>query len=130
MREWLRRSGEVLAACLVIAALGWAAHATWLPVRVGGMSMRPALTAGDLALVRLGGSPRPGHIALVESRGRAPMLHRIASIAADGAVHTRGDANPIEDLEPAPLSAVKGSVVAVVPVGNLLQRWRDHARVR
>lgn len=130
MREWLRRLAEMIAAVAVVAAFAWAAHATWLPVRVGGMSMRPALVAGDLAVVRLGTQPIVGQIALVQVDGHAAMLHRIVGLGPDGSVRTRGDANPIDDLEPSSPSAVRGSVVAVVPVGGLLQRWRHRGRVR
>lgn len=98
MRDRLRRLAEPIAVAGIVAALLWGVAITWQPMRVGGMSMYPALSAGDLVLVRR--------------------------------VRTRGDANPIDDRETTPLSAVAGHVTAVVPIGRLLERWRGEGAVR
>lgn len=130
MRSWVRRAAEFFAALAIVAALGWGASANWVPVRVGGMSMSPALVAGDLALVRRDGRVTPGAIVLAREIGRAAVLHRVRLVNRDGSLATRGDANPVDDIEPVSPAAVDGTVEAVIPVGRFLQRWRHGGLVR
>lgn len=130
MRRIVSCAAEMISALAILAVIGWAAHTIWVPVRVAGMSMRPALTAGDLVVVRADASAVPGRIVLVREAGHAAMLHRVVAVNPDGSVRTRGDANPVEDITAAPPSAVRGVVVAVVPVGSWAQRWRHRAAVR
>lgn len=94
------------------------------PVRVAGASMEPALHAGDLVLVSRGRVTR-GDIALLQRPGQGAVLHRIISVHRDGAVRTRGDANPTPDPQPTNKAHVAGRVVCVVPVGRALKRWRE-----
>ena len=130
MRDWLKRLAEPFAVAGIVAALLWGASITWQPVRVAGMSMHPALHAGDLVFVRRGSGVRAGDIALLTSEGHRQVLHRVVETEPDGAVRTRGDANPVDDLDTTPSSAVAGHVTLVVPFGMLLERWRGYAAVR
>jgi signal peptidase I len=127
MRKALLRLAEPLAVLGIVAVLVWAAHAIVTPVRVGGWSMSPTLAPGDIVLVRLGRRPILGDIVLVRAQGHAPMLHRVVELLDGGAIRTRGDANEIDDLEPAHAEEVAGSSIAVVPLGAVLARWRGQA---
>lgn len=86
---------------------------------VCGGSMEPALSSGDLCVVRRGGSPRSGDVALFDHRG-GPVLHRVISARSDGSLLTRGDANAACDRDPVPKGAVRGKVVGVVRASWLL----------
>lgn len=76
-------------------------------------SMEPALSIGDLLIVRQQDSYQPDDIVVYQS-GSVPVVHRIVSIEEETVV-TRGDANNAND-EPFPLSAVKGRVISVIPL--------------
>ena len=91
-------------------------------VYVGGGSMAPALTQGDLAVVRRGAAAvREGDVVLVAKAGwPAGVLHRVAAINADGTLVLRGDFNPIADRDPADPASVLGVVTLVVPTGRVL----------
>lgn len=130
MRGWLARLAEPIAVVGIVAGLVWGVAVTWQPVRVVGMSMHPALHAGDLALVRRGSGARVGQIALLVAPGHGAVLHRVVGVAPDGAVRTRGDANPTDDREQTPAWAVTGRVTLVVPIGRTLERWQGDAAVR
>lgn len=81
-------------------------------------SMEPALSVGDLLIVREQENYEVGSIVVYQS-GTMPVVHRIVEISGDE-VTTRGDANNAAD-RPIPMSAVKGEVFAVIPwVGNLI----------
>jgi len=87
------------------------------PTVVSGVSMRPALRAGDLVLTT---DVAPEKIAvgdIVRFRvGGSYVLHRVVEIrqAAGLEFITRGDANNVDD-PPLPASAVEGRVVTVLP---------------
>lgn len=130
MRAWFQRASELACALALVATVGWAAHLVWVPMRVAGMSMQPTLTAGDLVLVRTDLRPSLRSIVLVREPGHAAMLHRVVALNPDGTYRTRGDANPVDDIEPASPAAVQGTVVAVAPVGSFIQRWRHRSTVR
>jgi signal peptidase len=114
-----------LAPYALLFAIGILMYAAYEPVTVAGGSMQPALRPGDLAVVRRGSEPEEGDIALIRDAAEAQYLHRIEQVRADGALVTRGDANPVADSEPVPPAAVVGTVRAVVPVGSLLHAWRE-----
>jgi signal peptidase I len=115
---------EYLAALTLVAAIVFTTLAVWEPIRVSGMSMSPALLPGDLAIVRRGAHPQEGSIALVRADGHAAVLHRVVAIGDDGIITTRGDANRVDDREPAAAREIAGVVVRVVPAGVWLRRWR------
>ena len=75
-------------------------------------SMEPALSVGDLLIVRVQDHYDVGDIVVYQS-GKMPVVHRIMELN-DETVVTRGDANNAND-EPFPLAAIKGEVIAVVP---------------
>ena len=127
MRKALLWLAEPVAIVGIVLALMWAAHTVVTPVRVGGWSMSPTLAPGDIVFVRLGSKPVPGDIVLVRAAGHAPVLHRVVELLDGGSVRTRGDANPIDDLEPATPAEVAGRGVAVLPIGSIMARWRGDA---
>ena len=124
MRRALIWLAEPLAILGIVLALAWAAHTVVTPVRVGGWSMSPTLTPGDIVLVELGAKPVEGDIVLVRAAGHAPVLHRVVALLDGGSVRTRGDANSVDDLEPARPGEIAGRSVAVLPIGSLIARWR------
>lgn len=93
------------------------------PVRVVGGSMRPALLPGDLCFIQRTGDLQVGDVVLVATGGDQ-MLHRLVRVDTNGQLHTKGDANPAEDLEPVSRQQVRGRVERVIPVGRLVDRWR------
>lgn len=124
-------------AVLVLAAGAtvWAAR-SGTAVYVGGDSMSPSLSRGDLVLLRRGpdGMER-GDVVLVDKAGwRHGVLHRVVTVRFDGMVELRGDANPTADRDPYPVTAVRGVAVLVVPTGRMLSgmerlaaRWYNPA---
>ncbi|MGD8554106.1 MAG: signal peptidase I [Anaerolineales bacterium] len=88
------------------------------PTLVSGMSMAPALEAGDVAFVRQvpPQSVEVGDIIRFRVNG-VYVLHRVVSIEGGGSglwFITRGDANNVND-PPVPASEMQGRVVLVVP---------------
>jgi signal peptidase I len=118
---------EPLAILGIVLALLWASQTVLLPVRVGGWSMGPTLSAGDVVLVRLGARPVQGDIVLLRSPGHEPVLHRVVELLDGGAVRTKGDANAVADLALATPSEVVGRSVGVIPVGALVARWKGRS---
>lgn len=119
VRSWL----PTLVAYAIIAVAVAAGNTWFLPVRVAGGSMRPALAHGDIVIVSPSARPTRGEIALLAS-GPGQALHRVRSVGTDGSVTTRGDANPVDDFSTTPRERIRGTVVAVLPVGAALERWR------
>ena len=124
MRERASSVLEYAAALSVVAGLLFALNARWEPVRVAGRSMAPALSPGDLAIVRRDAVPREGSIVLVRAAGHTPVLHRVVAMGPEGSATTRGDANTINDRERVRAEEIAGVVVRVVPVSRVLNRWR------
>ncbi|NTU71355.1 MAG: hypothetical protein HGB10_06010 [Coriobacteriia bacterium] len=124
MRPGLLRGLQALVLVALVLGIVFAARILWLPVRVAGGSMSPALLPGDLAVVDRRASVVSGSIALLRSDRHGLVLHRVLERFPDGAVRTRGDANPVEDFRATPATGVVGPVVLVVPFGVVLQRWR------
>jgi len=108
--------------------LGVTAVASWLVVVlthgvaiVGGGSMRPVLHSGDVVVYRRGaqGVAVGDLIVFTHPAWSGGVVHRVVSIARDGSLVTRGDANAQEDSEPVSRDRVKGIAVAVVPSGKV-----------
>lgn len=76
-------------------------------------SMEPTLSVGDLLIVQAQPDYQADDVVVYQS-GTMPVVHRIVEIDGE-TVTTRGDANNATD-EPFPLSAVKGKVIAVIPL--------------
>jgi signal peptidase len=107
-------------ACAVAAVLALAA---WVIPRfgvvfVGGWSMSPTFTPGDLVVYRHFGEAAEGDVVLVAPRGESPFLHRVVAIQFDGRLRTQGDANEAPDAEPASPAEVAGVAALVVPSGR------------
>lgn len=124
MRPWMRSALEVSGLAALAIGLCWLLLLHWLPVSVGGGSMRPALVPGDLVVVARTGRASAGRIALLDTARHGRVLHRVVARSADGSVRTRGDANPVEDLDASPATSVIGPVVFVAPIGHVADRWR------
>lgn len=82
-------------------------------------SMEPALSKGDLILVRQTDSFREGDVVVYQD-GDLLVVHRIISLV-DGQAITKGDANNAFD-DPVELSAIKGEVFLSLPgVGTAVE---------
>lgn len=95
-----------------------AGNAVPMPFGVGASvvlsgSMEPELSVGDLLLLREADSYRVGDVVVYQS-GSTPIVHRIVALEGETVI-TQGDANNASDA-PFPVSAVKGKVVAAVPL--------------
>lgn len=77
-------------------------------------SMEPALSVGDLLIVREAENYEVGDIVVYQS-GRIAVVHRITAIHDDDTVTTQGDANNAAD-EPIPMTAICGKVVVALPL--------------
>jgi signal peptidase I len=103
-----------------IALVVWAAPRFGI-VFVGGWSMSPAMTPGDLVLYRRAPSPAcERDVVLVVPRGSAAFLHRVVAVQLDGSLRTKGDANATTDPEPSAADEVAGVVLGTVPSGRAL----------
>jgi signal peptidase len=121
----MARLAEVFIVLCLAFGIAWMAHVLWRPVRVGGWSMHPALHVGDVVAVALSGrGPVEGDVVLIERPGHQAVLHRVTRVRPDGSVLTKGDANSVADFEPTPASQIRGRVSALLPLGELAERWR------
>ncbi len=114
---WLRRVAEGVLA-LVVVALGWSHGVLY----VEGGSMQPALYPGDLIVYRrIGHEPVRGDLVVFRYDGTL-VVHRVMRVRPDGSLVMRGDANA--DADPAPVDgdSVRGTVIAVMPVGRAAER--------
>jgi signal peptidase I len=124
MRDRLRAAVPTILAYISIAGIAALALHWYGVVWVAGGSMVPALSHGDVVVVAKERAPRVGDIALLKP-GSSPVLHRVTRVDSNGSVWTRGDANPVADLNPSPAESVRGRVVMVLPFGIALQWWRQ-----
>ena len=83
--------------------------------------MYPALIPGDLCLIREGGRDvASGEVVLFRKEGwPGGVLHRATRLRRDGAIETRGDANPSSDLDPVSSEDILGECVFVLPTGRV-----------
>jgi signal peptidase I len=120
MSPWVRllRRGGVAAAALALCV--WALPRFGI-VFVGGWSMSPALTPGDLVMYRR--APADAHerdIVVVAPRGSGAFIHRVVAVQLDGSLRTKGDANGSSDPEAAASDELAGVVMVGVPSGKAL----------
>lgn len=109
----------LLPIALVVGLFAW----RYDVVYVSGGSMSPALASGDLVVVDSTAEVAADDIVLMQQPGHSRVLHRVAKRVPDGWI-TKGDANPVVDRLPAADSWMQGTVVAVLPLGAALERWR------
>lgn len=119
------RAALLATAYVALGAAAFAGLRAYEPVRVSGGSMYPALRDGDVVFVSSRRKPVAGDIALLHAPGHGPVLHRVVERQEDGTLLTKGDANRLPDFAPTPETAVRGTVVRVLPAGALLERVRD-----
>jgi hypothetical protein len=101
MRAWVRPLRTVLgaAAALAVAAVLLTRYGV---VFVGGWSMSPALTPGDVAVyARAPVYAQERDVVLVAALGRRPFVHRVVARQVDGSLRTRGDASAVASFPPA-----------------------------
>ena len=119
MRVWMRRA--LLTVVLVLMAAWW-----WYGlVLITGGSMEPSLSRGDVVIYRRAPSARANRGDMVVFACRSwprSAVHRVRAVSGDGTLTTRGDANPIDDFTPVKPSAVRGVVIARIPVGESASR--------
>ena len=90
-------------------------------------SMEPVLSVGDLLIVQQQDGYEVGDIVVYQS-GNMPVVHTIVEISGE-TVTTRGEANNAND-EPLPISAIKGEVIAAIPlVGSLIWALKTPAGI-
>ncbi|MFI5495141.1 signal peptidase I [Actinoplanes sp. NPDC051859] len=120
-RVLLGIAAALLLTALAPALVGWRAD-----VVLSG-SMAPGLQPGDVVV----SSPTSaadvpiGAVALVENPARpgTTLVHRVVARSADGALTTRGDANPVADAMPVPPTAVRALPRLSVPYVGLPALW-------
>jgi signal peptidase I len=120
MRVWARPLRSMLgaAAALALAAMAVTRYGV---VFVGGWSMSPACTPGDVAVyARAPVRVQEREIVLVAVPGTRPFVHRVLAVQVDGSLRTKGDACPSADLVPCRPRDVGGLVTCVVPTGRAL----------
>ena len=76
-------------------------------------SMEPALSTGDLVIVEEADSVEAGDVVVYQDGGML-VVHRVVGLEGE-LLTTKGDANSVPD-EPIHASAVKGRVIASVPL--------------
>lgn len=113
----LARRTAGVASVLLAGVLLWAYGVLF----VEGGSMEPALHAGDVLVFRRSSAGLCGGDLVVFEHRDALVVHRVVATLTDGTIRTQGDANRSVDAEPVTQGAVRGEVVAVVPVGC----WAD-----
>jgi len=110
----------LLAATLLPVLVGWR------PYLITSGSMRPDVPAGSVVLADRDGtlSVAVGDVVVVDDPARPGHLlaHRVAEVRADGALVTKGDANPARDARPVSPGRVVGRMRAVVPVLGTIVR--------
>jgi signal peptidase I len=120
MQSWVRplRNTLGVAAALALAAAFLARYGV---VFVGGWSMSPACTPGDVAVyARAPVRAQERDIVLVAAPGARPFVHRVTAVQVDGSLRTKGDACASADPTPCPPEDVGGLVTCVVPTGRAL----------
>lgn len=122
--RWPKWSWPAVWGYALVATVCGVPFAFLQPVTVSGGSMSPALASGDVVLIRRGSAATKGDIALICEPGHSAVLHRVVGQGPGDTLRTRGDANPIDDFTPVSPDAVRGRVVAVLPAGIVLERWR------
>lgn len=89
---------------------------------VGGTSMEPTLSTGDLVVAARWGEVTIGDVVVVESAGGF-VVHRVVDGGEQTGWVTQGDANDFRDRFPVDPDAVLGEPVLVVPGVGLLTDW-------
>lgn len=92
-------------------------------VRATGVSMRPSIVAGDLALVRAEGRYRVGDVVAYRSDTLdVVVLHRVVAVTPQG-LSTKGDNNTWLDPDTPEADEVIGRMWLLVPHGASLLPW-------
>ena len=129
----LTRTAATTAVAVLAGLLLWALLplvAGWDASVVMSGSMSPALRPGDVVLTQdVGPMPvRAGFVVLFQDAGQplqGNVLHRVVSVADDGALVTQGDANPTPDAAAVRPDHVLGMARLRVPwVGTLVLQQR------
>lgn len=136
--SWLRLLAK-LATVLYLASLVFLACWVAVPSVVGGFrpvlidggSMEPALSVGDITLVRPGVPTTAdvvlGQIVTFRDSGGRVITHRVIAVDDDGSLVTKGDANADRDGATVPLDRVVGTGWLAVPMAGLPIHWLHSA---
>lgn len=110
--------------CLVVLVCAAAARASasYSAVYVGGDSMSPTLTRGDLVvLARDTSGVGSGDVVLFDKPGwPAGVVHRVIAVTFEDRLRLKGDANLNPDRDELPRSALRGVVVLTLPTGRAI----------
>lgn len=130
-----RRSRRLLGVlALVVLCAGLGATAAWA---LGGYhvyvvhtgSMEPHLVPGDVVVdAPVTRTVVPGDVITFRDPSTATdvVTHRVAAVAADGTLTTKGDANRTADAVPVPPGLVQGRLVARIHLAGYLLVYLQH----
>lgn len=126
---WVASIGGVICILGVIAAVVF--HVTLIMFKTGSMS--PTIPAGSLAIVHEipASEIEVGDVVTVDREGQLPVTHRVTSVSGEGDTRTitmRGDANPIDDIDPYVVSTVREVWIAFPGWANVVV-WFSHPLV-
>jgi signal peptidase I len=120
MSRWVGPLRWTCVAAAAIALVAWSAPRFGI-VFVGGWSMSPTLTPGDLVFYRRApADARERDVVLVVPPGSQAFLHRVLAVRLDGSLRTKGDANPTADPQASDAGQVAGVGLAALPSGRAL----------
>lgn len=133
LADWSRIAVATVARGVVAALLGlafWAVAPTvlgWQPTTVMTGSMAPRIHVGDVVVSRPVDplSLHQGQVLLFDDPDQAGhlRLHRFDAPGVDGAIVTKGDANPAADSSPVAREAVHGVAMVRVPAVGMPVVW-------
>lgn len=115
---------SVLASLVVWMVLPWVLLG-WSPSVVVSGSMRPAVRAGDVVLLRPVDPWAVGADTIVayDDPGRGRVLHRVVERRANGQYLLKGDANPTADSAAVSPRQIRGAAVLLVPWIGTPSMW-------
>jgi signal peptidase len=92
-------------------------------------SMAPTIATGDLIVVKEQSSYKVGDVVTFRDSSGNLVTHRIIAEGDDGAFTTKGDANNVADRSSVNTSDIVGSLVFVVPGGEVFVSFAQQPAV-
>ena len=83
------------------------------PVMILSGSMEEELQTGSIVIVKKTKEVKENDILFFLTEDQTPVIHRYIATDENGNFITKGDANPLEDLEPVTIEQVYGKVIKV-----------------
>ena len=114
---------SILLLCIALYCLGgmfWQHRTNTLffpfgyrPVMILSGSMEEELQTGSIVIVKKTKEVKENDILFFLTEDQTPVIHRYIATDENGNFITKGDANPLEDLEPVTIEQVYGKVIKV-----------------